>query len=192
MEKLNFLLKEISEGNENAFRQLFEAYRDRLHVFVKNIVKNKETAEEIVLDIFTKVWLSKDLAREITNIESFLFKASLNRSIDYLRIASKDLVLRNVIWEEIQISDPSNTDDVIITKNLQEKVQEVIHALSPQKQLIFRLNREDGMSYEQIAAKLHISKNTVRNHMVEALKFIRTQLHANQEIILLLLILKKI
>ncbi|MDE1192063.1 MAG: RNA polymerase sigma-70 factor [Arachidicoccus sp.] len=186
------LMQQIADGNELAFKQLFEKFRDKLHVFVKKIVKNKEVAEEIVLDIFTKIWTNRDLAIEITNIERFLFKASVNRSIDYIRAVSKDKILKQVIWDEIQIADVVNSDDILITKNLQENVSAAIHGLPPQRQLIFKLNRENGMSYEQIAAELHISKNTVRNHMVEALRFIRTQLHAHQEIILLIIFFKNI
>ncbi|MFT4093766.1 MAG: RNA polymerase sigma-70 factor [Niabella sp.] len=188
---VNELVQKISEGNEEAFRKLFEHSRDRLHVFVLKMVKKREVAEEIVLDVFTRLWQRKDIVNEVRDIENFLFKAASNRAIDFLRAANKDKVLKDVIWEEIQIADAINPADVMTTKKLQEKVEQLIGALPPQRQLIFQLSRDEGLSYEQIASRLDISKNTVRNQMIEALKFIRAQLHTNYELFLLLLLLKK-
>ena len=96
------LLRQIAEGNETAFKTLFEKYRNKLYHYLLHITKSREVAEEIVMDVFLKLWLGKELVREIDHFDAFLFRVAQNKAIDFLRSANRDQTLRHFVWEEMQ------------------------------------------------------------------------------------------
>ncbi|MNK43055.1 RNA polymerase sigma factor [compost metagenome] len=96
------LLLLISEGDEAAFKRLFEKYNGGLHSYLLKVTKSRESSEEIVMDVFLKLWHSRSILTEINNFSSFLFKVARNKAFDFLRLASKDKILRELIWTEIE------------------------------------------------------------------------------------------
>ncbi|UKT65954.1 RNA polymerase sigma-70 factor [Pedobacter mucosus] len=172
------LLLLISRGDELAFKELFRIYRDRLFNYIFKITKSRETAEEIAMDVFLKLWECRTSVVEIKNFPSFVFLIARNKSIDFLREAAKNPVLQELVWEEIQVLSDERSDGKVIVNELQDKVNRAIKYLSPQRQTVFRLSREENMSYDQIAKHLQLSKSTIKNHMLDSLKFIRTHLGA--------------
>jgi RNA polymerase sigma-70 factor (family 1) len=171
------LLKQISEGDEGSFNIIFSQYRDRLFVYLAAITKSKEAAEEIVLDVFMKLWLGKEIVTEIQNLQSFLYRIAHNKAIDFLRSAQRSPVQQNEIWEAIQSSAGETSSDHLLNRhNAEAALNEAVEQLSPMRQKVFQLSREEGMSYDQIADHLHLSRNTVRNHVAASLEFIRKYL----------------
>ncbi|WP_026953514.1 RNA polymerase sigma-70 factor [Algoriphagus vanfongensis] len=162
------LISEISEGNEGAFRFLFDKYHQRVYAFCLKFVKNQQLAEDITQEIFIKLWQEKSKLKRIENCEGFLFLMVKRRCIDHLRKCRRDTQLLNQLKEEIKTSY-SPIQDLENSRYL-EKLKS---KLSPQQLSVFELSREKGMTYQMISKELDISKNTVRNHMVEALKHIR-------------------
>src|SRR5215831_10911680 len=77
------LRKNASQGDEQAFKALFDRYRTPLFEFISNIVKSQEVAEELVMDVFLKLWLAMDMLPEIENLDGFLFRIAYNKSIDF-------------------------------------------------------------------------------------------------------------
>ncbi len=170
------LLILISRGDEMAFKELFRIYRDRLFNYIFKITKSRETSEEIVMDVFLKLWDGRALISEIENFPSFVFLIAKNKSIDFLRLASKDPVLQELIWEELLVLSDLRSDDRIIVNELERQFNRVVQQLSPQRQAVFKLSREEHMSYDQIAKHLQLTKNTIKNHMIDSLRFIRMNL----------------
>nr|WP_068887601.1 RNA polymerase sigma-70 factor [Pedobacter panaciterrae] len=187
----NSLLTQISCGDESAFEELFKIYRDRLFNYIFKITKSRETAEEIVMDVFLKLWNGRALIAEIENFPSFIFLVARNKSIDFLRTASKDRVLQELIWDEIQVLSDSRADGRIVINELEGEVDRVVKQLSPQRQTVFRLSREEHMSYDQIAKHLHLSKSTIKNHMIDSLRFIRVHMTTKLDIFIVSLLLFK-
>jgi RNA polymerase sigma-70 factor (ECF subfamily) len=171
------LLKQISEGDEAAFNSIFSQYRDRLFVYLLTITKSKETTEEIVLDVFMKLWLGREIVTEIQNLQSFLYRIAHNKAIDFLRSAQRNPIQQNEIWEAIQSSAGETASDHLLNRhNAEATLNEAVEQLSPMRQKVFQLSREEGMSYDEIAGQLNLSRNTVRNHVAASLEFIRKYL----------------
>lgn len=171
------LLKQISEGDEKAFNTIFSQYRDRLFAYLFAITKSKETAEEIVLDVFMKLWLGREIVTEIQNLQSFLYRIAHNKAIDFLRSAQRNPVQQNEIWDAIQSTAGETSSDHLLNRhNVEAALNKAVEQLSPMRQKVFQLSREEGMSYDEIAGQLHLSRNTVRNHVAASLEFIRSYL----------------
>jgi RNA polymerase sigma-70 factor (ECF subfamily) len=181
-----FLVEQVSRGNENAFQQLFDRYNDRLFQYIFGIVKSKVVSEEIVMDVFMKIWLGKDIVDRIRNFDAFLFRVAYNKSIDFLRGVSRDLKMRDMLWEEVQIAGGSAADDQLLTKEYEKKLREAIGMLPPQRRLVYQMSREKGFSHLDIARQLQLSKHTVSNHVVESQRFIRAYLTHHLDITVLL------
>ena len=96
------LLQLISEGDEQAFKNLFDTYRSRLFYYISRIVKSDQIAEELVMDVFLKIWVGRKLITQIENFDAFLFRIAHNKTIDFLRSVAKDARLHELLWEEIQ------------------------------------------------------------------------------------------
>jgi RNA polymerase sigma-70 factor (ECF subfamily) len=182
----HLLLEQIAGRDELAFKTLFDAYRDRLYHYIHGMIKSKEVAEELVMDVFLKLWLGKDLVSQIENIDAFLFRVAYNKSIDFLRSAARDPRFRDLLWEEMQLAGGMNADQPMITREYEAKLREAVGLLTPQRRLVYTLSREKGLSHVDIARKLQLSKHTVSNHIVEAQKFIRSYLIRHMDVALVL------
>ena len=175
------LLIRIGKGDENAFKKLFDLYRSRVFNYTLKITKSKEASEEIVMDVFLKLWEGRSLLVEIESFPAFIFTVTKNKSLDFMRRVAKDRVLKELVWDELQVAANAAADDKVISDELEREMQTTISKLSPQRRMVFRLSREEYMTYDQIAAHLHLSKSTVKNHMLDALRFIRLGLGIHKE-----------
>lgn len=184
------LLLELAAGNEHAFRQLFNDYHGRLYAYIFRLIKSKQVAEELVMDVFMKIWMGRDLAGNIQNFDAFLFRIAHNKSIDFLRSAANDQRLRDIVWEGIELSTAEGADSNLLQQEFQAKLQEAILLLPPQKKKIYQLSREQGLTHQQIANQVKLSKATVNNHIVEAQSFIRNYLSAGVDLTILILMLQ--
>ena len=169
------------------FDLIFEKYKKRIYAYVLTIVKSAFTAEEITQEIFIKLWLCQDKLHEIDNLDGFVFKIVRNQALNYVRKVAYDDKLRKEILNCI-IPEQNNIDDKLITADYQLLMQEALNRLSPQRRLVYELSRNKGLNYEEIAVQLNLSKNTVKNHIVSALKHIRCYLSENGISIAILLL----
>lgn len=170
------LLRQIARHDEKAFKTLFEAYQPRLYHYIIGIVKSKETAEEMVIDVFLKIWQQREVLAGVERIDAFLFRIAFNQSVDFLRRAARNPKMRDIIWQEMELAGGAPSDEPVLAKEYEVKLKEAIGLLSPQRQLIFRMSREKNFSHSDIAEKLQLSKYTVSNHITESLRFIRAYL----------------
>ena len=173
------LLQQIAQGNEVAYRALFDQYRDKLFNYLFRITKSREIAEEIVIDVFIKLWIGRDLITEIKNIEAFLHKVACNKALDFFRLAARHKRLQELISKEIFSRTGESADHAMLENECQDILNKALEQLSPKRRLIFTLSRTHGLSHEEIASKLHLSRNTVRNTIVEGLKVVRQFLKAH-------------
>lgn len=176
------LLQLVSEGSEKAFNILFERYRDKLYSYLIRISKSKETSEEIVLDAFMKIWTARAILHEIANFEAFLFRIAHNRAIDFLRQVQRSKHAQAVIWESMLDLQAIGADERLLKDDVEKAITAAVSQLSPQRQEVFHLSRNEYLSYDEIAEKMQLSKFTVRNHLSAALHFIRTHLDNGPEL----------
>lgn len=187
------LLLKISNGDQVAFALLFERYRNQLFTYLFKITKSAETSEEIVLDVFLKIWHGKELIPQIENFNAFLYRVAHNKAIDFLRTLKQNPLLQHQVWDSIQerLSD-EDADKQLLYKNSEAIINKAVDQLSPQRQKVFYLHHHQGYSNTEIAEHLGLSKNTVRNHLFASLEFIRKFLSDNLELIVLISLFKEI
>jgi len=186
------LLKQVAERDEQAFKALFDAHRGRLYTYILGMIRSKEVAEELVMDVFLKIWLAKDVVIQIENFDAFLFRVAYNKSIDFLRSAARDPVFRNLLWNDIEMAGDVHADSTVMQREYENKLREAVSLLTPQRKEVYVLSREKGFSHADIARKLHLSKSTVSNHIVEAQRFIRSYLVSHMDLAMVILILSSI
>lgn len=183
------LLRQVADRNEQAFRLLFDQYKDRLYHYIFNIVKSKEVAEELVMDVFLKIWLGKEIVNQIENFDAFLFRVAYNKSIDFLRKAARDDHFRDLLLNHMELAGGAAADHQVITREYEKALREAVTKLSSQRRLVYYLSREKGFSHVDIARKLQLSKHTISNHIVESQRFIREYLIRKLDIISLFILL---
>lgn len=183
-------LADIANGDQEAFCSFFHAFKNKIYSFSFSFTHSAEVAEEITQDVFIKVWTNRESLNEITNIDAWLSTVTRNLCFNYL----KKLALEKRTKEAVQnVQEPvnQNVEQYLSYKEQVSQVAEAVEQLSPQQRLVFNLNRNKGMKNEEIAHQLNLSPNTVKTHMVTALRKIRSYLesHAAHLFSLLLLFL---
>jgi len=181
------LLVRVAEGDEKAFGILFHHYRERIYSYALHLFGNSGLADELVQDVFLKVWLSRDKVQHILRFDSWLFIIARNQVFDTLKLLAKEDSARKQM-ASLQGQDTNTVEDQLLTKENELILQEALSRLSPQQKLIFTLSRHQGMKHEEIASRLNISRNTVKTHLVHALKTLRGALHFHSDTLLPILL----
>ncbi|WP_348620055.1 RNA polymerase sigma factor [Pedobacter lusitanus] len=176
------LLIKFREGDEPAFIQIYNQYRGKVYSYAYQLCKSADTAEEIVQEVFIKIWQKREQINVALSFNAYLKKITLNHVLNYLKKVAREKALQEQIYHTIEQSS-NRTEDHVLEKELRKIYDEAISRLPQQKKLIYHLSRVEELSHDEIALKLNISKNTVKNHMVEASRFIREYVSKNGSII---------
>ena len=186
-------MQRLAAGDETALKELFDAWNSKLYTYVYKIIGSREVAEEVVMDVFFKLWAARDMAVRIKHFERFLFRVAYNLAIDVWRASSKDPVLLDLIFEHAGTAQQTTAENLLIVKEYEARLRQAISLLSPQKRLIYQLSREQDLSHEEIASRLRLSKSTVNNQIVTAQRFIRDYLsnHLDMALVILFITSKK-
>lgn len=162
------LIESWRMGNEKAFEQLFQKYFSRLYRYSLKYVSDKSASEEIVMDVMFKVWQKKDTINPNLSFSSYIFKSIANKLIDHMR---KQKVKTMFLDETFSIPCHSFiADNRLLQKEMDIIYNRGVDKLSPQKKKVFLMSRLEGNSYQKIATRLSLSRNTVENHMVASLR----------------------
>ncbi|MBO9204740.1 MULTISPECIES: RNA polymerase sigma-70 factor [Niastella] len=165
------LLELWRSGNDKAYRALFDRYFCKLYNYTGKLIPDKRVSEEIVMDVMLAIWQKRDQLKSDLSLSAYLYKSVRNRLIDHLRKQQVPTVSL-----ELSTVEPSSsfiTDSRILHKELETLYRMSLNRLPPQKKRIFAMSREEGSSYKEIADRLQLSKNTVENHMVAALRLLK-------------------
>jgi len=183
------LLSLIARGDHSAFREVFETYADRMYAVVYNYTKSAFIAEELTQEVFIRLWSQRHLLQEVEDPRAYLYRMIFNQINTYLKKAANEL--RIIEDAARQRTDRDNgTLQYTQANEMAHIIELAVDRLPPQKKTIYRLNREQGLNYQEIADRMNLSPNTVKNHLVQALKLLRSSLkdHARELSILVLCI----
>ncbi len=165
----------MAKGDEAAFTKIFDYYQPRLYPFVLKMTRSEMVAEEIVQEFFIKVWTNREAATNIEHHRSYMFKMVVNRTISYMRsIARRARVAENAASESML--ERNTTEEMVDLKNVEEIINEAVKLLPEQQKKVYILSRRQGLNAEEIAGLMNLSHKTVKNHLTEALRFIKGQL----------------
>ncbi|MDX9883116.1 MAG: RNA polymerase sigma-70 factor [Prolixibacteraceae bacterium] len=173
------LLLLLKKGDMVAFNTIYNKYSYKLHEFVLMYLKQQEDAEEIVQEVFIKIWELRGKIDIYSSFESFLFTISYNATISLLRKRISEKKSREYLKSLQQIDAAEQVIDEIQFKELDEKVQSLLEQLTPRQKEIYILSREDGLTHKEIAQKLNISESTVNNHLVTTIKYLKSHIDSN-------------
>jgi RNA polymerase sigma-70 factor (family 1) len=181
------IISRIILDDQEAFRAVYERYGKRLYLTVLRLVKTEEVAEELVQDVFVKVWENRRNLNPTLSFKAYLFKIAENHVLDSFRKAAREKNLKEQLLMQAHYSH-NRTEESLLYQEYEWLANQAIDLLPPQRKRIFELCRLEGHSYDQISEGMRISKSTVSDHMVKAIKFIRKYLHIHGDIVLFLLL----
>lgn len=160
----------IQENDQRSFEELFHLCYQRLVRFAVEYVHSHESAEEIVSDIFLKLWAGRDTYRDVLHIEKYLFTAVRNQSLNYLRKFSAYRVVTTDNPEQLNIAYSHDPYKASEWKELLAKLDEAVEMLPPRRRKIFRLVREEGFKPREVAEIMNLSHRTVETQLFKAVK----------------------
>ena len=169
--------KELKDGNELYFKQVFNQYHQKLYFFILYKAKSEYIAEEVVQMAFTKLWQCRQTLQEEYTISTQLFRIATTILIDFLRkYNTKDAVTARLDGVNIEKGIDS-TNEKMSGAELQKQISEAVNDLPPIRKQVFEMSREQGMSYREIAETLCVSSKTVEAHIYKALKQIKKHIN---------------
>ncbi|HWI90641.1 MAG TPA: RNA polymerase sigma-70 factor [Flavisolibacter sp.] len=167
---MDILLQKIQDGDEKGFKEFYDLQFFKLYQFAYSFVHSREISEEIVNDVFLNLWLKKDRLSTINNIQVYLYISIKNGCLNYLR---KNNLSLPVSIDDLSVDHFPMVPDpefLLSQRELQQQIREAIEQLPSRCRLIFKMVKEDGLSYKEVAAILEISIKTVDSQLCLALK----------------------
>ncbi len=173
-------LKKIQKGDIASFEALFHHYYNGLCGYSTSLVGMKEVAEEVVQDVFFNIWKNRETLRIRQSIQSYLYRAAYNNSMMYLRKMRREHFMEDLSRPE-PIMDAPDPSQVIQLDEVSNLISQTLESLPERCREIFRMNRQDGLKYREIAQKLSISEKTVEANMGKALKALRNSMERYEQ-----------
>ena len=166
------LLTKVARGDEKSFAVLFHCYRNKIYSVAYRLTESTFLAEEVVQDIFLKLWLKRETLTEIKDFENYLFIMARNHVFSALKSSARQQSLVDHLIMETPSSENS-TYNKIINQEYEQILQQAVDLLPTQQKQIYLLSKEQELKREEIAKLLHISSETVKTHLSRALRHIR-------------------
>ncbi len=177
----NVVLKQVGDGDESAFKSLFDTYRPNIYTTALRVTNNEWMAEDIVQDTFVKVWINRHLLHSLDNFEAWLYVLAKNIT---LNIIKKQDSYKAYAQEEARaalIRVYPEADYLVQDKEFQRMLQEAVDRLPPKQKETYRLIREQYLKRDEAANILHVSPETVKWNLDQAMKSIRAYCLANMK-----------
>tara|TARA_R110002124_G_scaffold280554_1_gene453922 strand:- start:1177 stop:1761 length:585 start_codon:yes stop_codon:yes gene_type:complete len=179
------LLSQIAAHNEAAFGKLFHRYHHQLGTFIFNLTKSHELSEEVVQDVFLKIWINRKDLKEINNFKAYLFTVSKNHALNCLKKVARENTLTSIVETDLI---PERTDEWP-ENELYNLLDEAIDHLPPQQKKVYLLSRHERMKYNDIALQLNLSRETVKKYLQLASESITSYIKSRSTNTITLLIL---
>lgn len=169
------LFARMAEGDQAAFTKIFEHYEPRLYPFVLKITRSEITAEEIVQELFIKLWTNRAAAKQIENPRSYIFRMASNRTANYLKTIARQIRVDENASGQVVV-ERNVTEEMVDLKETEELINKAVQQLPEQQKKVYIFSRREGLNAEEIAVRMNISSKTVKNHLTEALHTIKEKL----------------
>jgi RNA polymerase sigma-70 factor (family 1) len=167
------LLLQVATGSEKAFEQLYEQYADTIYGVAFTYTKSQEFSEELVQDVFLKIWTRRETLAQIDQFSNYIFIIARNHILNYLqrKIREKDCIQHlSAYFKENSITPEGE----LMFKESNALIEKAISHLPPQQKIIYQLVRVQGMKLKEVATRLGLTRNTVRNHLDRAVKSVQS------------------
>ncbi|PWG80598.1 RNA polymerase sigma factor [Pararcticibacter amylolyticus] len=182
------IFADLAAGNEKAFDVIYRHYSKRLFLYVRKLVKTPELAEELIQEIFVQIWMNRQVFSDVQYPVSYMYSIANRQALKYLKkVASDERILKSITnYSEFYRNE---TEEQVNLRESARTINQAVAELPAQRRLIWELSRNEGLSHDQIAERLSISRHTVKNQMVQALKHVRHYLDRRSGILTELIII---
>ncbi|MCY1721405.1 RNA polymerase sigma-70 factor [Prolixibacteraceae bacterium Z1-6] len=178
------LTRRVKSGEKEAYQILFERYAPKIYHFALSYLKSTADSEELVQDVFLKVWEKRDILDATQNIKAFIFKIAINTIYDFIRRKNIETAFQE--FSKANYSTGSNnTWDTVIFEEMQTTINRLVAQMPEQRRKIFKLSKSKGLTNDEIAKELQLSKRTVENQLYRALVFLKEHLQKDSVFALL-------
>ncbi len=185
---MNQMMRGNNHFSDEAFGMLYDEYKNRIYGYALAITHSPHDAEEITQELFIKLWNKRETLDSVLNMEHYIFTMARNRTLNYIKKAARNDQLMEELKQRMTMAR-NDVEDRLIGRDYEQMVEEALSQLSPKRRLVFRLSRYQGKKLEEIAGQLDLSRNTVKNHLAAALKFVRAYLTERGATFLLVIML---
>jgi len=186
-ENLTFLIQQLQQGSEHAFTMLYDKYSKQLYRNIVRLVKDEDTARELLQDLFLKIWENRWNINPDKSFKSYLYKIAENLIYAHFgKIAKDNRLIAKLVSSYVDFD--TNAEDAIIRQENHDLLKKAITSLSPQRKQVFTLCKLEGRSYEEVSNELGISTSTIRDHIVKANKAVKQYFLLNQDVAVLFII----
>jgi len=177
------LLNQLKDGNSGAYMQLYDHYHQKLYVYILRFVKIPAIAEDILQDVFLKIWEVRQQINPGMSFNGYLYRISRNMVFKLMKKIAADDELRLKVMHQLNNS-VEEAHLKLQWKQYDKMLNDAVNLLPPKRQQVFKLCREQGMKYDEVAEKLGISRNTVKEHMISAMKSVKEYLSRHGDMLL--------
>lgn len=180
------IIIDLKAGDELAFRKVFDLHFHKLYLFCFRFLKSKQHAEEVVHDALLNVWINRNRIDIECSILPYLYTITRRLALNALRDIATSQKAMDELWLNMERLS-NETEEMVLLNDLRRFTESAVITLPAQQQLVFRMSRYEGLNYDEIAKLLNLSRNTVKNHLVAALKTLRTHFNESDAVYFLAL-----
>lgn len=184
------ILSKIADGDEQAFTQMFHHYRNKVFHFCQKILQSDDKAKEVTQDVFMKLWITRSSLRGVAYPDAYIFTIARNICFNILKREAIKSRVTSEIAARIPFADDS-TEKSIYYNEYKRLLAHAVDALPARQKEVYVLSYEQGLKRGEVAQKMQVSPETVKSQLALAIKFIRGKMGGTDQVMLLLMLLKK-
>ena len=175
---LDNILSALAKDQESSLEQLYDFFYPRLYEFSKSFLKQEQDIDDILQEVFIRIWLNRKKIKDPATFDSYIFTITRNLLLNKLRSRLNNQKLKEEI-RKLSIAKEFENLDLVQYQELKSRVEELINQLPERQKEVFVLSRTEGMSHKEIAAKMEITTKTVEYHISLAIKFLKEKLNGH-------------
>jgi RNA polymerase sigma-70 factor (family 1) len=172
-DNLKSVVFRVSQGDSGAFKELFETFSPRIYGFALKLTHSSSTAEELVQEVFMKIWANRESLDNVESFPAWLHTITRNLAFNVLKRMAIEQKAKTEFVKEMRV-ESFETEELVVYRDYQNILNNAIDRLSPQQKIVYTLCHGEGLKYEEAAEKLQISRLTVKTHMQHAIRSIKT------------------
>lgn len=169
------LIHSLKQGNPAAFEMLYRLYSEKVFNLSKLILKDSGWSEDVVQEVFVKIWNYKSTLEEHKNLWAYIYVLTKRLSLNKLRDIQKFDPKFEQLWNNLKIQGDCS-HELLVARDLQKKIDNILDGLPERQKEVFMMSRVEGYTHQEIAERLNISPNTVKNHIIQVLKTLKKHL----------------
>lgn len=173
----SLLIKQLIDDDKHAFKKIYDLSHQQIYRVLFSLIKNQHFTEELLQETFIRLWLNRKSLNETQSLYPYIYLIAKRLAIDHFRKVMTESDVKTYL---VNHSDDriNNTEESVDFSELTNYIDGAIELLPKQQKMVFTLSFNEGLSYDEIAERMHISRNTVKNHLISARKTLKLH-HAN-------------